>query len=397
MRVFSIFAGVGGFELAKPHDWNIIGFSEIDKHASAVLRYHWPEVKNYGDIEKIDYEELPDFDILWGGSPCQDVSMAGKRAGLSGVRSGLFFSYVSLLKVKRPRYFLFENVAGLLSSNQGRDFATVLGEFSAAGYDNIRWQVLDATWFGVPQHRERVFVLGTLGERGFREVLFEAGNGQADHELQGQQANAITRRYRESQATGTYVVDSELAPQEKIENIHFSRRQIDRIYGTGGIAPTLHRATGGRSMAKIGMKEREVAFPVLEPGFKTTRSNGRRVKTDNEPVFTLRTGVRNGVAIPVRDLDRGNYNANGRKVKTDNEPQFTLQSASRHGVYDGMRVRYLTPLECERLMGWPDEYTRYGINDRGEEYELSDHARYNLIGNGVVPQVVKGIIEKLIT
>ena len=199
MRVFSIFTGVGGFELAKPHDWNIVGFSEIDKHASAVLRYHWPEVKNYGDIEKINFEGLPDFDVLWGGSPCQDVSMAGKRAGLSGVRSGLFFSYVSLLKVKQPRYFIFENVAGLLSSNQGRDFATVLGEFSQAGYDNIWWQVLDATWFGVPQHRERVFVLGSLGERGFRKILFARGNGKADTELQGQPGNTVRARYKGAQ------------------------------------------------------------------------------------------------------------------------------------------------------------------------------------------------------
>ena len=391
MRVFSIFTGVGGFELAKPHDWNIIGFSEIDKHASAVLRYHWPEVKNYGDIKKISYGELPDFDLLWGGSPCQDVSMAGKRAGLSGVRSGLFFSYVSLLKVKRPRYFLFENVAGLLSSNQGRDFATVLGEFSAAGYDNIWWQVLDATWFGVPQHRERVFVLGSLGERGFREILFERGNGQKNTELQGQPGNTVRARYKGAQSTGSYIVegglDAHSSSREKIETVHNSTGQIDRIYGTGGTSPTLHRKTGGRQVTKIqvltpeqtqarkiygtegvspsldsiahgGIAKKKIAIPVLEPAFKTIGANGRRMKTHDESSFTLRTGIRNGMT-------------------------------------DGMRVRYLTPLECERLMGWPDDHTRYGINDRGEKYEISDNARYNLIGNGVVPQVVSGIIEKV--
>ena len=387
-----MFSGVGGFELAKPHDWNIIGFSEIDKHASAVLRYHWPEVKNYGDVEKINFEGLPDFDVLWGGSPCQDVSMAGKRAGLSGVRSGLFFSYVSLLKVKRPRYFIFENVAGLLSSNQGRDFATVLGEFSAAGYDNIWWQVLDATWFGIPQHRERVFVLGSLGERGFRKVLFERGNGKADTELQGPEGNTVRARYKGAQSTGSYIIEGELdahsSSKDKIETIHNSTGQFDRIYGTEGMSPRVHRKTGGGMVKKI-------VVPVLEPGFRTIGANGRRIKTLGEPSFTLRTGIRNGVAIPVRDLDRGNYNANGRKLKTDDEPQFTRQSASHHGVYDGMRVRYLTPLECERLMGWPDDHTRYGIDDKGAKYELSDNARYNLIGNGVVPQVVREIIEKV--
>ena len=328
MNVFSVFSGVGGFELGLPEEWKIVGISEIDKHANAVLRYRFPEVKNYGDIQRINYEELPNFDILVGGSPCQDLSIAGKRKGLSGSRSGLFFDYIKVLRERNPYYFIWENVAGALSSNEGRDFAEVISQFSSAGYD-VWWQVLDATWFGIPQHRERVFVLGTLGKRSFRKIFFRRENNQKNTESRQEE-------------------------NRKIETVYPNHQSIrKRIYGVNGIVPTIHRATGGQMKTKI-------AIPVLEPAFKTTRASGRRIKTNNEPSFTLRTGVHNGVS-------------------------------------DGMTIRYLTPLECERLMGWPDQWTQWGINDRGEKYELSDNARYNLIGNGVVPQVVRTMIDQILS
>ena len=121
MKYFSAFTGVGGFDLGMPSDWECVGMSEVNKYANMVLKYRFKDVKNYGDIEKINYEELPDFAVLIGGSPCQDLSMAGKREGLTGLRSRLFFSYVALLKVKQPDYFIFENVKGLLSSNEGKE------------------------------------------------------------------------------------------------------------------------------------------------------------------------------------------------------------------------------------------------------------------------------------
>ena len=348
MRVFSAFTGVGGFELAKPTDWETVGFSEIDKHANMVLRYRFKDVKNYGDIEKINYEELPDFDLLWGGSPCQDISVAGKREGLNGIRSRLFFSYVALLEVKKPKYFIFENVKGLLSSNEGRDFAEVANQFSQAGYD-IWWQVLDAADFGIPQHRERVFFFGTLRGSGVAKVFLKRKNERENTGIQRHQANTITRRYKQSQATRTYIVEHKFNAQ--IENLHFDRSQQNRIYGINGISPTLHRHTGGGQITKIG--------------------------------------------IPVSDVGHGNARQQGRRFKGTSEPAFTLQKAQRQGVYDGMAIRYLTPLECERLMGWPDNWTKYGIDGKGNTVELSDNARYNLIGNGVVPQVVREIVRHI--
>ena len=159
MKYFSVFTGAGGFEQGMPSDWECVGMSEIDKYANMVLRYHYPNIKNYGDINAINWNEIPDFDILLGGSPCQDLSMAGKRKGLSGKRSGLFFAFTKALRSKVPDYFIWENVRGALSSSGGFDFAQVLNQFSSLGY-SLWWQVLNAKDFGVPQNRERIFVIG---------------------------------------------------------------------------------------------------------------------------------------------------------------------------------------------------------------------------------------------
>ena len=346
MKYFSAFTGVGGFDLGMPENWECVGHSEIDKYANMILRYRYKDVKNYENIEKIEWNEIPDFDMLTGGTPCQDLSIAGKRKGLDGRRSGLFFEFIRCLREKQPRYFIWENVKGALSSSQGWDVARVLLEFSEIGYD-LWWQVLDATWFGIPQHRERIFILGTLGERRFREVFFEPENNGKDIELQRQSANTVTRRYRSGEANGNYLIESK--QQAQIKNVYSSRRQPDRIYGISGISPTLHRKTRGDQVTKI--------------------------------------------AIPVSDVTHPRGRQNGRRVKTSNDPSFTLQRMQRQGVYNGMMIRYLTPLECERLMGWPDDWTRYGIDEKTNIVELSDNARYNVIGNGVVPQIVTNLVR----
>lgn len=175
-----------------------IGFSEIDPNASNVLRYHYPNIKNYGDCTKINWSEVPDFDLLVGGSPCQDFSIAGKRAGLVGARSGLAYEYIRALEEKRPARFIWENVRGVLSSNRGWDFAAILNQMAQAGY-SLQWQVLNAKYFGVPQNRERVFVIGTrtdLGSPG--EVFFEwgsTGENTADAGREGSHAHSIDANY----------------------------------------------------------------------------------------------------------------------------------------------------------------------------------------------------------
>ena len=137
----SLFSGVGGMDIGFPKDWQCVGFSEIDKYASMVLKYHFPNIKNYGNITTIRTDELPDFDMLAGGSPCQDFSIAGKRRGPAGAKSSLAWEYIRILRDKKPRYFIWENVKGTLSSRNGWDFANLISAFSESGY-NLWWQVL---------------------------------------------------------------------------------------------------------------------------------------------------------------------------------------------------------------------------------------------------------------
>ena len=251
-----------------------IGFSEIDQYANKVLAKRFPGVKNYGDITKINWAEVPDFDILTGGSPCQDLSIAGKRAGLDGARSGLFFEYMRAVKEKRPRYFIWENVKGALSSQNGWDFATVINQMAEAGY-SLWWQVLNAKDFGIPQNRERVFVVGFRDEPAPQVFLEPGSNGQI--------IKKVTRT-----------------------NKNFA-------------------VTRGRSTQD--WKESEVA------------------------------------------------------------PSRRLSDKDDIKIIQEIKVRRITPRECERLMDIPDEWT---------DVDISDTQRYKLCGNGIVVEVAEQVIRKII-
>ena len=350
MRYFSSFTGAGGFDLAVPEGWECVGFSEIDKYANMVLRQRFPYVKNYGDVNAIKWEEIPDFEILFGGTPCQDLSLAGKRKGLAGERSGLFFKFVEALKAKKPKYFVWENVKGALSSNQGWDFAEVLNQFSEAGY-SLWWQVLNAKHFGVPQNRERIFIAG-FRDRSPPEVFFESEASTEDNE-----ANPI-----------------ELTNNKSISG---------RVYAPSGIAISL-KANGGGLGVKTGLYAVQA---VLTPSREKKRQNGRRFKNPEEPMFTLTGQDIHGVAI--RDL-------------TTSETFGTLRSGGSGGVPSqrfvdaDMKIRRLTPRECERLMSWPDDWTQWGMDEKGSRTEISDTQRYRMTGNGVVSNVVKWLIENVI-
>lgn len=158
MKYFSMFSGVGGFELGFPTEWNCVGLSEIDKYASMVLEEKFKGVKNYGDARKIRAEELPDFDLLCGGVPCQSWSIAGKRKGFDDVRGTMWFEVFRIAKEKKPKYLLLENVKGLLSHNKGKSFERLMEMICDLGYV-VDFTILNSKFFGVPQNRERVFIL----------------------------------------------------------------------------------------------------------------------------------------------------------------------------------------------------------------------------------------------
>ena len=172
MKAVSLFAGVGGFDLALERNGvEVVASVEIDKHAQKILARHFPNSKIFDDVCKIEGKDLyelgfePNDGILVGGFPCQDLSVAGKRAGLAGGRSGLFWEIHRLLEETKTKYFILENVPGLLSSNGGRDFGIILGALAQLGY-GVAWRILDAQYFGIPQRRRRIFIVGCLGDDG---------------------------------------------------------------------------------------------------------------------------------------------------------------------------------------------------------------------------------------
>lgn len=268
-------------------DWTCVGFSEINKYAIETYSKHFPEHKNYGDLTKINAEELPDFDLLVGGFPCQAFSIAGKRKGFDDTRGTLFFDIARILRAKRPRLLLLENVKGLLSHDNGKTFSTIISTLDEIGYD-LQWQVLNAKYFGVPQNRERVFIVGHLRETSRPEV-FPIGKAdgldiQPSKELPMQSSNTLRTNYSSGYSNETYVSTDEQDSQER--------------------------------------------------GDKPDNSNSIR----------------------------------------------------RTPYSDGMRIRRLTPIECERLMGLPDGWTE----------GVSDTQRYKLCGNGVVVNVVEEIMKRII-
>ena len=172
LTAVSLFAGVGGFDLAMERNGiDVVAAVEIDKHARGVLAKQFPNTTIFNDVTEVTGEQLksagfiPERGIITGGFPCQDLSVAGKRAGLAGRRSGLFWEIVRLVDELAPAYLVLENVPGLLSSNGGRDMGTVIGALSSRGY-GVSWRVLDAQHFGVPQRRRRVFIVGCAGDNG---------------------------------------------------------------------------------------------------------------------------------------------------------------------------------------------------------------------------------------
>ena len=331
MKYFSMFSGIGGFEYGieqassnrgllqesttesngglpnttgRHAGATCIGYSEIDKYASAVYRYHYPDHRAFGDATAINVSDLPDFDLLVGGFPCQTFSIAGKRKGFDESRGTLFFEIARILKHKRPRHFILENVKGLLSHDDGKTFATILGVLSDIGYE-YQWQVLNSKDFGVPQNRERVFIVGHLrGER--RPEVFPIGESDVGINEGPEQATVNT-------------------------------------LSAGG-----HSGGHHSSMTLIQ--------PVITLNRPEKRQNGRRFKEDGEPRFTLTGQDQHGVMI---SRPHG-FNKGGEKEL----PCMRGSSMENNDfLKTGSSIRRLTPIECEFLQSFTKNHTKYGVTN----------------------------------
>ena len=362
------------------NSFTCVGFSEIDKYCNELIAKRFPGIKNYGDATKINPSELPDFDMLCGGFPCQAFSIAGKRKGFQDTRGTMFFEIARILKVKRPKIVLLENVKGLLNHEGGKTFRTIIQTLSELGYE-VQWMVLNSKFFGVPQNRERVFIIGNLRGEPRPEIL-PFGKSSEDVEEGNREntttSNACTSRYWKGGA-GTHVGVS----------------QGQRVYGTDGESVAI-KSVGGGQGAKTGLYY--VTSVAIRNKTRSKHQNKKGEKYgDYEKEYQLEE-QKEGVSFTVKGATKEfmviqkEIDNRGRITRKDDGTSFTLGGGGRNSGrnqvvgFEEMRIRRLTPVECERLQGFPDGWTE----------GFSDTQRYKMMGNAVTVNVINVIGGKLI-
>jgi len=400
MKYLSLFSGIGGFELGiqqayekklsdnspRGNKSNInakqykqkqrpkplcIGYSEIDKYAISIYKKHFPKHKNYGDITKIIASELPDHDLLVGGFPCQSFSIAGKRGGFQDTRGTLFFNIAEIAQIKRPRLLLLENVKGLMSHDEGNTFATIISTLDELGYD-CQWQVLNSKNFGVPQNRERVFIIGHL--RGTsRPKVFPIGESDG----KDNKNKSVARCLNSSDWRGP----NRNQKQNLIE-ITKDQSQGYRVYDPKGISLTLASEAGG-----VGAKTGLYAIAPNKKQIDLTNMPNRpfqlkEVRTEKGKLTRKEIRKKENRDSTLRGKDDKKY-----IPKTDN--LANCLTTGKHNIekwtFKDTKIRRLTPTECERLQGFPDGWTE----------GVSDTQRYKALGNAVTVNVIKAIWEKV--
>lgn len=418
MRFVSLFTGVGGFDLGfERAGMTCVAQVERDKFARQVLRKHYPNVDLHEDVRHVGKHNLPPaVDLVCGGFPCQDVSVAGKRAGLAGERSGLWAEFARIVGEVKPQWVVIENVPGLLSSNDGRDFAVVVRGLVECGY-RVVWRVLDSQHFGVAQRRRRVFVVGSLGDGRAADVLFESEGGSGGVATGAKAREAATATavrepvvYDTTQVTSLAngsnpqpgapshpLAASAHPPVLTYRSRHSSEHVSSRIAGAlsardakGGYYPALMAtlpASGSGTMRTGGQNaERDFLIPV---GFRPNNSitaGGISACVDQVPALRASDmkGSHPAVAfLPGQGARAGSVAAGKISPTLKSSPSGTNQVP---GVTHYGRVRRLTPRECERLQGFPDDWTDM----------VSDTQRYRQMGNAVTVNVAEWIGRRIV-
>lgn len=438
MRVGSLFAGIGGFDLGfERAGFDVAWCVEWDKAAQAVLRRRFPNAQVYGDIRQVDPAQLAPVDVICGGFPCQDLSVAGKRAGLAGERSGLFHDAMRIVRAIRPRVLILENVPGLLSSNRGRDFATVLREVGE-GWDcaEVGWRVLDSQFFGVAQRRRRVFVVAGSRSGCAEEVLALAESCGGNPPSRGEAREAVvanaarcfagsreasvataleTTCHDYSQADGFNMVAQPFSPHGhyRYEASDQSATLQDRENRQSGSTHLVAQAFRKSKRAQTASDDETWVDDGLANtlnGFDTgdTRtthavahafySTGGSRDINSEGQARSNALTSNGADASEDGTGRGTpigfkSEGQGCRIRSEDEPSETLRSTKRGPFSDfylsEMVVRRLTPVECERLQGFPDGWT-----DIGTDKPTADSHRYKQLGNAVTVNVAEWIARR---
>jgi len=390
MNYLSVCSGIEAATVAwHPLGWNPVGFSEIESFPSQVLKHHYPTVPNLGDMTKFkEWQIESNFDVFVGGTPCQSFSVAGLRKGLDDPRGNLMLTYLAIAKQHRPRWLVWENVPGLLSSADGRDFGSFLGGLAICGY-GFAYRVLDAQYFGVAQRRKRVFVVGYLGDwRPAAAVLFER--------------ESLSGYPKPSRKTG-----ERIAPCVT-NGPPFSRTGNERVEAE---AMVIHETVGalcadthpGSYSGQDAYTGRLIPQPIpFDTTQITSPQNGNNPKS-GDPCHPLAAGAHPPAIVQSMEHLSAYSIREDAKANTFSATELEVANAlkalqpspqSHHAqtfVAQKIAVRRLTCVECERLQGFPDHYT--DIKPKGKQ--TPDGPRYKALGNSMAVPVMNWIGKKI--
>jgi DNA (cytosine-5)-methyltransferase 1 len=383
MKFLSVCSGIEAASVAwHPLGWESVAYSEIEPFPCKVLQHHYPDVPNLGDMTK--FKEWPDadVDVFVGGTPCQSFSVAGLRKGLDDPRGNLMLTYLAIADKYKPKWLVWENVPGVLSSNGGKDFGVFLGALGELGY-GFAYRILDAQYFGVAQRRRRVFVVGHLGDwRPAAAVLFER------HSLQG---NPAPSREKRQEVAGTIAARFGSSRNNHEECVTWPAEissTLDTTFGTKMGLENQHVNAG----CPMFVPAQPIAFDTTQI---TSKANYSKPQS-GDPCHPLAAGahppaIAQAMAVAHAFKVRGGCEGGGKGYLGSDDVAFTISTMQDQQIKQAMAVRRLTPVECERLQGFPDRYT--DIQPRGKA--TPDGPRYKALGNSMAVPVMAWIGKRI--
>ena len=364
MNYLDLFSGIGGFALAIQKaglNINKHYYSEIDKYAQQIYRKQFPGAIRLGDVTRINGRHGK-IDIITGGFPCQSFSIAGGRRGFKDTRGTLFFEIERLSRLYKPSYMVLENVKGLFSHDGGNTIRVILDKLRRLDY-TIQLLLLNTIDFGIPQNRERCFFICTI-------------RGKRKPEISGIREAKKTTTFSSNTIDANYWKGIDNHGQRTCVAINKDQPQSGRIYDPRYNATTLNGEAGGGG-AKTGL------YAVQTTMFTEARTEeAKQIRRENQKKGRDYS-PRRGKKLVLRKDDLSNCITSGQ--------------TKEHILYDGITIRRLTPTECERLQDYPDGWTKYGINENGEQVEISDTQRYKTCGNSITIKPAEEIFKSIKT